>query len=105
LVEDIRKLNNNNIKVELAVYLNDDPNDMTNYARMEDVAKAAAELNNTVRIEALDLDQEPSNTDKYENLIQMFELSNAQFPTTTTIKPKWTRERFADIKGNFNETN
>ena len=71
------------------MYLNDKPNNMTNYQYAEDVARAAKSLRKHAEFVGLHWDQEPSDTSAYNDLIKMLQLSSQHVYTSTTIKPSW----------------
>ncbi|CAL6078547.1 Conserved_hypothetical protein [Hexamita inflata] len=96
-IQQLLKLQQNNIEVELAFYLNDDPNDMSGYEKVVDIANTVLEASKTVKIKAIHFDQECYNKGSYDKLIKMLRLSNAIYPTTSTVKPLWVRQTKADV--------
>lgn len=71
MIEDLKKLKQHGIQAELAVYLNDDYNDMKNYERAEKVAQVAAALQQQVEFVGLHWDQEPGKPSAYNDLFSM----------------------------------
>lgn len=92
LINDLEKLKQHRIQVELAVYLNDDPNNLTNYALAENVAQVAKSLQQKAEFTGLNWDQEPSNPGVYSDLLKMLKLSANNIHTSSTIKPLWLRQ-------------
>lgn len=68
-VSSLKKLNKNNISVELTFYINDEVNNLTDYQKVTEIAQTVAKLNDTVQIDAVHLDQEPSDAAQYEALV------------------------------------
>lgn len=102
LLFNIRFLQTQNIDVDLMVYLNDEPNNLTAYTRMEDVALLVKRLNDEgMSIGSLHIDQEPSKQNQYKKLLEMLSLSRQHVPIGVSLKPQWVRERLADIQAFF----
>ncbi|CAL6050389.1 Conserved_hypothetical protein [Hexamita inflata] len=102
-VEQLKKLYANNIEVNLVVYLNDDVNNLANWERIKDVAETIKVVNEVVPVKTLHLDQEPSQPQQYEALINMLSMANSIYPTSSTVKPLWTRQKMEDVALFFSE--
>ena len=99
----IQELLSKNIEVEIAIYLNDSPNDFSNVEKMEDVAKAMGELQKTLKFKALHFDVEPSSASVYPKLLQMYENARKYVPVSAILKPGWLYKQLEDVKGKFDE--
>ena len=101
--ELIETLISKNIEVEIAIYLNDSPNDFTNYEKVENVAKAMGQLQKTLKFKALHFDVEPSNTINFEKLLRMYESARKYVPVSAILKPGWLYKNMVDVKSKFDE--
>ena len=91
------------IEVELAIYLNDSPNNFTNVDKVELVAKAMGQLQKKLKFKALHFDVEPSLTSNFQPLLQMYENAKKYVPVSAILKPGWLNKKMEDIKDNFDE--
>ncbi|TNJ26306.1 hypothetical protein GMRT_13341 [Giardia muris] len=102
LLFNVRFLQTQGLDVDLMVYLNDEPNNLTAYERMEEVAQIVKKLNKEgTNIGSLHIDQEPSKQNQYKKLLEMLSLSRQQCPIGVSLKPQWVRERLTDITAFF----
>lgn len=101
--ELIKKLIDNNIEVEIAIYLNDSPNNFENVDKIEDVAKAMGELQKTLKFKALHFDVEPTSASTYQKLLQMYENARKYLPVSAILKPGWLYKKLEEVKGKFDE--
>lgn len=100
----ITKLTAQKIKTHPMVYLNDEPNDLSNYDRMEQIAEAVKlfkDSNPSLLIGTLHIDQEPSDPTKYADYIRMLNLAAQKLPISVAIKPLWVRTELAVIEDSF----
>ena len=99
----IQTLISKNIEVEIAIYLNDSPNDFSNVEKVEQVAKAMGELQKTLKFKALHFDVEPTTSSKYESLLKMYENARQYVPVSAILKPGWLYKKMEEVKGKFDE--
>lgn len=100
----IAKLTAKRITTHPMVYLNDKPDDLSNYSRMEQIAEAVKsfkDANPDLLIGTLHIDQEPSNPTKYADYIRMLNLAAQKLPISVAIKPLWVRTELAAIEDSF----
>ena len=101
--ELIQTLISKNIEVEIAIYLNDSPNDFSNVEKVEQVAKAMGELQKTLKFKALHFDVEPTTSSTYESLLKMYENARQYVPVSAILKPGWLYKKMEEVKGKFDE--
>ena len=100
LIENLLK---NNVEVEIAIYLNDSPNNFDNVEKVEDIAKAMGELQKTLKFKALHFDVEPTSVSNYPKLLKMYENARKYIPVSAILKPGWLYKTMEDIKEKFDE--
>ena len=100
LIENLLK---NNVEVEIAIYLNDSPNNFDNVEKVEEVAKAMGELQKTLKFKALHFDVEPTSASIYPKLLKMYENARKYVPVSAILKPGWLYKEMEDIKEYFDE--
>lgn len=86
------------------VYLNDEPDNLENYERMEQIAEAVRlfkNANSDLLIGTLHIDQEPANPTAYTDYIRMLYLAGQKLPISVAIKPLWVRTELATIEESF----
>lgn len=91
------------VEVDLAIYLNDSPNNFANYEKVEDVAKAMGELRERLKFNALHFDVEPSSAGNFEKLVKMYEMARKYVPVSAILKPAWLSKKMADLSEYFSE--
>lgn len=101
--ELIQKLIDMGVEVDLAIYLNDSPNNFEGYEKVENVAKALAELQKRLKFHALHFDVEPSSVGNFEKLVKMYEMSRKYLPVSAILKPGWLSKNMADLGEYFSE--
>lgn len=99
----IQELIDKDIEVEIAIYLNDSPNDFSNVEKVENVARAMGELQKTLKFKALHFDVEPNTASVYQKLLQMYENARKYVPVSAILKPGWLYKKMVDVKGKFDE--
>lgn len=100
----IAKLTTHKITTHPMVYLNDEPDDLSNYERMAQIAEAVKLFKNanpSLLIGTLHIDQEPANPTKYADYIRMLNLAAQELPISVAIKPLWVRTELAVIEDSF----
>ena len=96
----IKKLNKNWIAFYALYYLNDDPNNISEYKKTEDLINAIYSFNNkykNVKIEWIQIDQEITDTSKYNEFIKALSFitqnaNNHGLISQIAIKPLWERQ-------------
>jgi hypothetical protein len=101
--ELIETLISKGVEVEIAIYLNDSPNDFSNVDKVEIVAKAMGQLQKTLKFKALHFDVEPYLTTNYQPLLQMYEDAKKHVPVSAILKPGWLNTKMENIKDKFDE--
>ena len=99
----IKKLNNINVEVELVTFLDKNANDFTNVDRTINVANIIKQLSKKVKIKALHFDQEPGDSNSYEDLLKMYKNVNEIFPTSAILRPFWLKLKMSTLKDNFKD--
>ncbi|EFO61572.1 Hypothetical protein GLP15_3573 [Giardia lamblia P15] len=100
----IAKLTAKKITTHPMIYLNDEPDNLSNYDRMEQIAEAVRlfkESNPDLLIGTLHIDQEPANPTAYTDYIRMLYLAAQKLPISVAIKPLWVRTELAAIEESF----
>ena len=97
----VQKLLDMGVEVEPTMYLNDGPNNFANVDKVEDVAKAMAELQKTLKFKALHFDVEPSSSGNYEALLKMYETARQYLKVSAILKPGWLSQKMSDIEKKF----
>ena len=101
--ELIQTLISKNIEVEIAIYLNDSPNDFSNVEKVEEVAKAMGELRKTLKFKALHFDVEPWEESNFQSLLKMYENARKYVPVSAILKPGWLYKYMPYLKNKFDE--
>jgi hypothetical protein len=99
--EIIQTLINNGVEVEIALYLNDDPNDFSGSYKFREVAKGLARLRRHLPFKAVHFDMEPGNPRVYPELIRAYETVREFVPVSAIIRPGWLYQRMADLRQYF----
>lgn len=101
-VYDIQYLASKGITTDLMIYLNDDPNNMTDYRHIEAVARIARRLRDEgVPLNVLHIDQEPSKQNRYADLLRMLSIASQYIDIGVSLKPQWVREKLSSITAQF----
>ena len=99
--ELIQSLLDMGVEVEPTMYLNDGPNNFANVDKVEDVAKAMATLQKTLKFKALHFDVEPSSTGNYEALLKMYETARKYLKVSAILKPGWLNQKMESLEKKF----
>lgn len=101
-IYNIQYLASKGISTDLMVYLNDDPNNMTDYRHIEAVARIARRLRDDgVPLNTLHIDQEPSKQNRYADLLRMLHIAAQHIDIGVSLKPQWVREKLSSITTQF----
>ena len=65
---------------------------------MENVAKAMANLQKTLKFTALHFDVEPSSISNFEALVNMYATARKYLPVSAILKPGWLSKKMEDLK-------
>ena len=101
-IYNIQYLASKGISTDLMVYLNDDPNNMTDYQHIDAVARIAQRLRDEgVPLNTLHIDQEPSKQNRYADLLRMLSIASQYIDVGVSLKPQWVREKLSSITAQF----
>lgn len=105
-IYNIQYLASRGISTDLMVYLNDDPNNMTDYRHIDAVARIARRLRDDgVPLNTLHIDQEPSKQNRYADLLRMLHIAAQHIDVGVSLKPQWVREKLSSITAQFKMEN
>lgn len=93
----VKKLNDLNIEVELVSFLERDQEDFTDWERILDLAKMVKKLNETHKIKALHIDQEPEDIKSFENLLWMYRKLSEIVKVSGVIMHSWINNKLKDV--------
>eukprot|EP00768_Dysnectes_brevis_P002396 gnl/Dysnectes_brevis/1817_a2083_1031.p1 GENE.gnl/Dysnectes_brevis/1817_a2083_1031~~gnl/Dysnectes_brevis/1817_a2083_1031.p1 ORF type:complete len:363 (-),score=108.42 gnl/Dysnectes_brevis/1817_a2083_1031:59-1147(-) len=96
LAASIRILSRSGLKIHLMTYLNDDPDSLEGWERMETVARTVAsfEQRHALEIASLHIDQEPGDPTQYADLLRMLLAAGEHVPVSISLKPVWLESYF-----------
>ena len=99
--EVIQTLMSHGVEVEIALYLNDDPNDFSNAKKFKAVAKGMKKLRKKLKFKAVHFDMEPGKPEVYQALLKAYETVKKYVPVSAIIRPGWLRQRMSDLRPYF----
>ena len=97
----IQSLLDMGVEVEPTMYLYDNQDDFSDVDKVEDVAKAMANLQKTLKFKALHFDIEPDKKVNYEALLKMYETARKYLKVSAILKPAWLDQDMASLESVF----
>ena len=97
----MQKLIDMGVEVEATTYLNGKVNNFTSVEKVEEVAKAMAEVQKNIKFKALHFDVEPSSPSNYEALLKMYETARKYIKVSAILKPGWLYQKMSSVESEF----